>query len=389
MSNSNTFVCDERVSADSASCNLLRAVVRRNSADLSALAAEVRDWDALLALAEEHRVTLLLHARLEEMGDAVPQPVQALLRDAYNRNIFHSMANAAELIAILGEFDRASVDALPFKGLVLSAAAYGDFRARNAGDLDLLIRLSDLPRTISILRQRGYHITMPDNAGEQPPPGCSEYRFERTIDGMVTELRWRLELFDTKYWRNLGIEWLRQYRQTTILAGAEVPDLKPEITLVLLSMHGCKHFWSRLIWVNDIARLIAANPSLDWKLVERVAKRAGLWRAVGLGVLLAHRVVGFDLPDKVLRTFASIQACAVLAEDFDACLFEEPGVIPDRRFPYDFQLLGPRDRVRYLFSMKPLQPNELDMSVIRLPKRLHALYYAVRPYRLLRDRLAR
>jgi hypothetical protein len=57
--------------------------------------------------------------------------------------------------------------------------------------------------------------------------------------------------------------------------------------------------------------------------------------------------------------------------------------------PYNLQLLDFRDRLRFLSSLHFLQPNERDRAVISLPHRLRALYYLIRPFRILLDRSAR
>jgi hypothetical protein len=92
--------------ADSESCDLLRAIARSAEADeIYQLAAGVRDWGLLLKLAEEHRVLPLIFSRLADMGPAVPAVTQERLQAEYHRNVFHCLANTAELIAVLKAFD--------------------------------------------------------------------------------------------------------------------------------------------------------------------------------------------------------------------------------------------------------------------------------------------
>ena len=71
------------------------------------------------------------------------------------------------------------------------------------------------------------------------------------------------------------MDWAWPERRTVTVAGAEVPNLSPEKTLLVLCMHGSKHAWSRLIWICDVAQLLAACPGLDWNKVNREAKRLG------------------------------------------------------------------------------------------------------------------
>jgi Uncharacterised nucleotidyltransferase len=174
-----------------------------------------------------------------------------------------------------------------------------------------------------------------------------------------------------------------------MLAGAEVPNMSPEITLLVLCMHGSKHVWARLIWICDVAQLVDASPDLDWKDVTRKAKQSGLWRALALGVLLAHQVASAAVPPPVLRRFERDVGACKLAQHIEKNLFEAPGSTPEDRMPYDIQLLGFQDRARFLLSLDLFRPNERDRAVVPLPKSLHALYYLIRPFRIFWDRSAR
>lgn len=179
------------------------------------------------------------------------------------------------------------------------------------------------------------------------------------------------------------------HRGTAMLAGAEVPDAEPETLLLLLCMHGSKHRWSKLLWICDVARLLASKPGMDWQKVNQEAKEAGLWRALALGVLLAHRVADAEVPEEVLKRFESDRPIYRLAVHLEDHLFDAPGTTPGGVVTYGMQLLGFRDRLSLLFSLNLLQPNERDRAVLELPRRLRGLYYLIRPFRILWDRSPR
>lgn len=381
-------------SMDRDSHALLRAIAKLpDSGDLrmtQLLAAEVSDWDSLLWQAHQHRVLPILYSRLSQIGTEIPQAAQKRLETEYRRNVLHNLANAAELIEALKAFEHEMIPAMPFKGVVLGASIYDNIAIRTAGDLDLLIYSTDLVRATAVLRKRGYELTTQAREDGTPAaPDCYEYRFERAMDGMVLELRWRLELVQGRFGRNLGMDWIWPRRQTVALAGAEVPDMSPEQTLLLLCMHGSKHLWSRLLWIYDVAQLLAAKPDLDWTKAIHEAKTFGLWRTLALGVLLAHRISGAAVPKAALRGFAADAAANRIAQHVEATLFDAPGSAPVGRLPYNVQLLDFRDRIRLLLSRDFLQPNELDRAAVPLPRSLHAAYYLIRPVRILLDRSAR
>lgn len=362
-----------------------------NTASITDLAASVDDWDALLQLAQEHRIVPLLTERLPEIENFIPTQAAHLLKAARDRNAFHCIANTSELVTILAAFSAANIAAMPFKGISLAASIYGNAAARPAGDLDFLVFFCDLQRATSELLARGYHLNTPTKADGSPAvEKYYEYHFERPGDGMVVELRWRLELTEQqKFQRDLGMEWLWENRCSVRIAGVDVPDMSPIDKLLVLCMHGTKHQWSRLIWIHDVARLLQARRDLDWRSVTKRAKRRGLWRSLALGVSLAHRICGAEVPAAALKEFSSDRAVRDLTAAFTDILLQEPGKAPAGHIPYSVRILDPFDRFRWLLAMSFILPNERDRAMVRLPSALRPLYFLIRPIRLLFDRSGR
>jgi hypothetical protein len=369
---------------------IVQVPVTHEQQDIASLARAIADWDTLIDFAREHRILPLLLSRINGMDASIPREAQERLRSEYDRNAFHTLANAAELVRLLRAFEQQNIPAMPFKGVVLAASFYPSLTMRSAGDLDFLIFYRDLAPATSMLIAKGYELkTEVREDGSPANPDYYEFHFERSSDGMVVELRWRLELIQPRFRRDLGMEWTWPRRRTVSVAGAEAPNLDPVSNLLILCMHGTKHLWSRMIWVCDIARLVAAHPELDWKEVTQEAKQRGLWRALALGVLLAQRICGTAIPEAPLEQFASDRAVHELAEYFRRNMFEESGRMPPTRIPYNLRILDSGDRIRWLLTMEFLRPNERDLAVVRLPNVLYPLYFLVRPFRVLFDRSAR
>lgn len=374
--------------------DLLRALCtsrRGTSASAFALvASRIADWDQVFEQARRHGVLPLLYLRLAEVAECVPASALAQARSDFERNALHCMTNAEELLHVLGAFREADIPAMPFKGVVLAAAAYGDITARTAGDLDLLIHYGDLQRATAILKNRGYELrtkTLADGSPEAK--NYFEFHFERPADGMVLELRWKLELTQPRYGYDLGLDWMWVARRSVRLAGAEVPDLDPVRSLLVLCMHGSKHAWSRLMWICDVAKLIESEPALDWMTAQEEAKRVGLERCLALGVLMARRGADADVPGDVLSDLEADRAMSRLADSLLHNVLEPPGAVPKGVLPYHLQILGSRDRARAFFSPSILRPNERDRAAVKLPRFLDPIYYVIRPFRILLDRSGR
>ena len=371
--------------------SLLRAVARPrvSAAETARLAGAVEDWHGVMAVAREHHVLSLLARRLGECGAELPAETATALSAEFKCNYVQSMANAAVLIDLVKAFERKAIPAMPFKGVLLSASVYGDLAARAAGDVDILVRQSDLEPATALLEKRGFELDrQPDGSAGGNAEYC-EYRFVRPSDELVVELRWRLNLNPVRFKRKLGVDWARRGCRTVRLAGAEVPDMRPEILLPVLCMHGTTHVWSRLSWICDVAQLIAARPELDWEETIQQARQSGLWRSLVLGVLLAVYVAEVPVPDEVRSRFESETSMASLARHLEQNLFDAPGTLPPGRVPYSIRVLDKWDQARLLMSWAYWQPNERDVASFRLPRALHPLYVLLRPIRVLFNRSPR
>jgi hypothetical protein len=189
--------------------------------------------------------------------------------------------------------------------------------------------------------------------------------------------------------RDFGMTWVWPQHRMADLAGAQIPNLDPVSALLVLCMHGSKHGWRRLIWICDVAKLIESEPKLDWDFARWEARRVGLFRCLALGVLLANRCAGAQVPPDVLRELSEDRRARTIAEFLDNHVAQEPGRMPDGLIPYNIRLLDFRDRARAVLSPGFLRPRERDRAFIKLPKALDPLYFLIRPLRLLLDRSGR
>jgi hypothetical protein len=255
------------------------------------------DGPRLLALAEDHGVMGHLAARLREMDASLVQPdtMQAIL-ESQRAQIFISLRMTAELFRLLDRFASAGIGALVVKGPVLAVQAYGDPAMRSYGDLDLLVRQRDIRRATELLLADGYRAQVPlsaIDAGKIP----GQYLFRRTDSNLLVELH---NDFTLRYFpRRLPLEKFFERQIRVPLDGREAPALSVEDELVLICIHGAKHFWERLIWIADVAALVSRQTGLDWNRVTASAREVGAERMLHTGLQLARDLLGTQLPGKV------------------------------------------------------------------------------------------
>jgi hypothetical protein len=159
-----------------------------------------------------------------------------------------------------------------------------------------------------------------------------------------------------------------------------------EDTLVMLCVHGAKHFWERLAWIVDIAQLITTE-EVDWALLFVIAAKMESTRVLLLGLYLAHDLFRAPLPKLVLQDACNQKQVQWLAnkvrEQHMGISDPSTGVWPRALFR-----LRSRDEfwqgLRHIFRLA-ISPTESDRQTVSLPRLLAPLYLVVRPWRLLRE----
>jgi hypothetical protein len=351
------------------------------------LTHEPFDWGTLIAAALSQDVLPLVYRNLSAVCDApIPPTTRASLDRYVERNAARYARLSTELVGVWQLLAAKGIEALPFKGCVLAAAAYPEPALREFQDLDFLIHRHDALRTREALTAAGYQLTTTTKLNGSPAHDY-EYRFVRDPDGLVVEVCWRITLRHSFASLDLG---RLQVSSTVLLAGVEVPTVAPEEQLLIACVHGSKHAWLLLRWLCDVAALTHRFPELDWTRLQRQARASGCWRAVALGLLLAGEWVGASVPEAVQNAAAREPALARAADMVAERLFQGDGGIAaaaQRRFQ---RCLAERARDRLWIEMFPslhllydfVTPSERDRTAFRLPPTLSGLYYALRPVRL-------
>lgn len=258
------------------------------------------DWQEILFQANNHGLSQLLFHTIQAIeGAALPETVHQTLKHRFDHAIRQNLFHTAELIRILHLLEAAGITAVPFKGPILAEQLYGNLALRVFLDLDILIHPQDRERVRQILTDDGFiHQFHPDSA----------FQFVKTRSQTILEIHWEAISFGSDWLRKLTtkplpttLEHLAPRLQQTRLGGKQSITLSPEDMLLILTIHGSKHWWSRLNWLSDIAALIHAYPTLDWEWVLEQVNYWKIRRLVFLGLNLAHQHLEVKLPNSVLE----------------------------------------------------------------------------------------
>jgi hypothetical protein len=202
-----------------------------------------------------------------EWGPILTQ-LQAVRRQVLAQNIY--------LLSRLRSFHAAlrkgGIPSIVLKGGCLLSVLYSDFGLRPLGDIDILVRKTDLDRVLDLLAREEWAI-----------PNEKQVRFwkrhfyhlfvtSRDSFSAVLEIHWDLE---KEHRHSIQLEELWERSVIFHLEGESFRRLSNEDLIIHLMIHLAHHYYNpRLIWVWDI-RSLAEAASIDW---NRVLARAERWR---------------------------------------------------------------------------------------------------------------
>lgn len=274
-----------------------------------------QDRRALVQYSVDHGIEGLVWAGLK--GRAGDREEYGELEDRFTASAAGALRLASECIRIVDAARSEGVPMLPWKGPTLAAAAYGNVAVRPCGDLDFVLTRSDLSRGEAVLAGLGYRRAPSRPSKTSAWMRLREYNvvFYRRSDGLVVELHyaWTPMLF-------LGTAGGMSGRVEDVptseydVCGTRVPSLAPAALLETLVVHGVKHGWERLIWLADVAGLLARNEDLASQLASRFAEGSTLERFALFTLGLAREVFGTALPRHVAARIGQRGLSALVAE---------------------------------------------------------------------------
>ena len=341
------------------------------------------DWPLVLGTAQAHRVVALCYPALQGLaGAAIPPDVVAAFRAEAMATAARNLRLAAKLVEITGRAEAGKIALVPYKGPVLAEMAYENLGLREFADLDFILPHRELRAAWNLLEGLGYRPVNPALVEpDAPVPG--EYVFLSAENDVQVEVHTELTL---RHFPNPpDLEPLLAARETVALAGRRVLTFSREDTLTLLAVHGAKDFWAQLLWICDIARLVAA-PGFDWEKALDRADCMGCRRMTNVSLLLANETLGAGMPESVLGAAGADAGARAQAQWLAGRLLASGPLGRREQLRYRMRMVeGFWPGVHYVARLATT-PAADDWNTMRLPAPLGFAYALFRPLRLLRRR---
>ena len=286
------------------------------------------DWGEIIQLAARHGVTPLLYLNLKAAAPTpyVPVAVMHQLREAYLGNAVRNTRLYYQLARLLTALQKDNIAVIVLKGAHLAETVYGNVALRPMGDLDLMVRKSDLSRTAEKLVGMGYSF----NAPADMKAYCEENHHLPAFlapGGPAVEIHWLIPLVISPsgeelagLWRG---EWFEAFEQQVnspsdeelagvwkrcrwaTIAGVETLVLSPEDLLLHLCMETSHHHSGFVMGLSPFCDISATirryQNEIDWKQLQFRAQEWGAGKYVHLTLWLARDLLEAPVPGDVLE----------------------------------------------------------------------------------------
>ena len=255
------------------------------------------DWDLLIQLSEEHRVVPLLFKKLQsDHSGSIPKEILDKFQNSYKEIAKFNFARSTQLIKLVGQLQEYNLPVIAYKGMALAEFAYKDTTLRQFGDIDLLIHKKDFSKVKEVLTQMDckpvWELT------EKQEKAVLKYYYEYPFFygevNTLVEVHW--EFLESFFAFDIEIERrLESHLKQSSPTAERYETLSAEDYVLVLCTHGSKHFWYRLSWICDVAKLIE-NTDIDWDLVQKGSNKTGSLRMIRLGLYLVKEILKTELP---------------------------------------------------------------------------------------------
>jgi hypothetical protein len=368
-------LCCGRALIDSSAKERVRVLIRNGLS-----------WPDVVAIAARHHLSPIVFEVIAGAGqDLISLEQLKMLREVTTPSTADGMALLRELLRLHQAFEAAQILVIPYKGPLLAWVAYGSFIRREYSDLDFAIEQKYIPDAVTVLKSAGYLPQFDPREAHAGQDGIAPGQYALVSHPQEILVEFHTERTLRYFPTPIDFQEFAGRLMTVEIGGQRIRTFSIEDTLVMLCVHGAKHFWERLGWVLDIAKLATAQ-EVDWTLLMQIAVKLESTRVLLLGLYLAHDLFDAPLPEKLLEEIRRDRTVQELAEKVceKYADISDPGAGVLARTVFRIRSRdGIGQGLRHTWRLA-ITPTESDRQEVRLPRWLTPLYMLVRPCRLLR-----
>ncbi|WP_341228126.1 nucleotidyltransferase family protein [uncultured Arcticibacterium sp.] len=262
------------------------------------------DWSAVLQIARFNKIRpSIYHVLAKYYTEFTNTEVVRLKMEVLGITAFN-LQQLTELSALIKLLKDNNIEIIPYKGLVLSKAAFNGFGMREFSDIDFLFQKKDFHQVKRLLLEKGYQT-------EKKIPRTFEkvYLYHHCEYNFLFKEHNQRKFFVEPHWflgtrmlqNNISFKQVKQLTATGTLSSADATNLLgPEGLLLTTCIHHTSIRYPTFKSIMDVATLLARYADeIDWKKILAVSKEWGIQNILLFSIHLASTELEAPLPEKV------------------------------------------------------------------------------------------
>jgi hypothetical protein len=311
-------------------------------------AVSEEDWNRVLQLADEERLSPWFVSRLRALSIATTPALEAKLHAVQRDSTIAALFWCGELKGLLRAFHEEGIPVIPLKGPALAERYYGSASLRTNSDLDLLVRKRDFTQAQTLLLQLGFEAKDYD-------------RYHQSFLRRASMVELHDDVVDPR-WFDFHIEAAWERAQPNSFQGVPAFQLSADDDFLFLALHGVRHEFDHLTLVLDLA--LAAKTFESKQPPSFRPEVATLGGQLLLGYTMARRLLPEVCPLLVLPG-ADIQGSSIEAL---------AAQLESRIFTGDVAPLHWKERNRFHREMELYSLDRLKRVCLQLQMRLKEIF---------------
>lgn len=251
------------------------------------------DWKSIIDLSKEHKIEGLVYSIIsKEIKDTIPEDLLKIWKKEVFISGITQQRHMKEMENVLKEFNKANIDVLVLKGLVIRDL-YNSPTLRTMSDADIVVKESDLEKSKEVLTNIGYI------EYKQTP---NDFMFIKS-GCLPIELHWdladdhffkQISKFEEDMWPNI---------LPVNIGSAHAKEMGLEDLAIFQCIHMAKHIVYRGFGIRhliDFTLLVNKRGNeIDWLNFLERCKKYGIYKFVLQVMLTCNELFDMDIPSGI------------------------------------------------------------------------------------------
>jgi hypothetical protein len=217
------------------------------------------------------------------------EPARRRLESIY----FLTLQTNLKRLSILDDILAPGVPVVLIQGAALLVQLYDDPGLRPLTDIDLWVPSEEKDHLLAVLSRLGFQ-TIPQTSGL--------LRKGDLLIDVHTHLLGVERIRSRRFLLSQSQEEILRACHRQLLGDREILCLNERDQVIFLTLHAIKHYFERLIWLADLARLVASWEDSVWEAARQRAECLGQAQLIGLLAYTLETVLDCGLTDPLIHS---------------------------------------------------------------------------------------